>query len=98
MAAPGNGSRIRPTITPTKIEKKYHAWGAKPEGTGNKARTTAMATGATVFHIGIAAFASGRLLGAATVPLDGAACVGLPRVVLESPILFLGKIDSVLNT
>jgi hypothetical protein len=80
------------------MEKKYHAWGAKPEGTGIKARKTAIATGATAFHIEIGAFASESLLGAATVPLEGAACVELPRVVLESPILFLGKIDSILNT
>src|SRR5260370_34446152 len=43
MAAPGNGSRIRPTITPTKIEKKYHACGARPEGTGSNASTIAIA-------------------------------------------------------
>src|ERR1700739_4980127 len=35
-AAPGNGSRIRPTITPTKTEKKYHAWGANTKGPGKK--------------------------------------------------------------
>src|SRR5580765_2123674 len=50
MAAPGNGSRTRPTITPTKIEKKYHACGARPEGTGNNARATVIATGANAFH------------------------------------------------
>ena len=89
-------SRIRPTITPTKMEKKYHAWGAKPEGTGNKARTRAIATGATAFHKVIAFFALGRL-GVATVALEGADCAALPMVSLESPILFLGKIDSILN-
>jgi hypothetical protein len=67
------------------MEKKYHAWGAKPEGTGINARTTAMATGATAFHMEIGAFAVGRLLGAATVPLDGAACVGLPSRLLKKP-------------
>src|SRR5882724_7447989 len=70
IAAPGKGSRIRPTITPTKMEKKYHAWGAKPEGTGHKARTTAMATGARAFHTGIVALTSGWLLGIATLPLE----------------------------
>src|ERR1700682_3515947 len=50
IAAPGNGSRTRPTITPTKMEKKYHAWWGRPDGAGTKARTTAMAMGAIAFH------------------------------------------------
>jgi hypothetical protein len=79
------GSRMRPTITPTKMEKKYHPWGARPEGTGSKARTAAIATGASAFHTGVAAFASGRLR-AYGIPLDESTCVTLSRVVLETPI------------
>src|SRR5208283_2155776 len=94
-AAPGNGSRTRPTITPAKIEKKYHAWGARPEGTGNKARTIAIATGASAFHIEVAGVASGRLLGVATDPLGGAACVTLPIAVLETPIFPSSKTKSI---
>src|ERR1700758_4540871 len=71
MPAPGSGSTTRPTITPTKIEKKYHACGARPEGTGNNARMTAIATGANPLHTGVLDLASGGLLGAATVPLEG---------------------------
>src|SRR5258706_2161081 len=95
MAAPGNGSRIRPTITPTKIEKKYHAWGAKPEGTGNNARIITIATGASAFHSGAAVFASGRPLGVATVSLDGGACLALPKTVVETsvPIRFPLEIE-----
>src|SRR4029077_547504 len=85
-AAPGNGSRTRPTITPTKIEKKYHAWGASPEGTGNNARTTAITTGASAFHRGVLDRASGRRLGVTTVRLEGGTCVILPIVVFETPI------------
>src|ERR1700731_4175594 len=94
IAAPGNGSRTRPTITPTKIEKKYHAWGARPEGTGNNARTTAIATGANAFHSGVLDRASGRTLGVTTLPLEGGICVTLPIVELETPISFPFEIDS----
>jgi hypothetical protein len=98
MAAPGNGSRTRPTITPTKIEKKYHAWGARPEGTGTNARTTAIATGANAFHNGVFDRALGRTLGVTTVPLEGGTCTTLLIVVFETPISFLFEIDSVLKT
>src|SRR6202041_3537155 len=99
MAAPGNGSRTRPAITPTKIEKKYHACGARPEGTGNNARTTAIATGANAFHSGVLDRGSGRTLGVTTVPLEGGTtCVTLPSVVFETAISFLFEIDSVLKT
>src|ERR1700751_988751 len=89
MAAPGSGSRTRPTITPTKIEKKYHALGARPEGTGNNARTTVIATGANAFHIGALGRASGRTVCATTVGLEVGACVTLPIVVFETAISFL---------
>src|ERR1700747_976286 len=88
-AAPGNGSRTRPTITPTKIEKKYHAWGARPEGTGNNARTTAIMTGANAFHSGVLDRASGRRLGVTTVPLEGGTWTTLLMVAFEPPISFL---------
>ena len=32
IAPPGSGSSIRPRMTPAKIAKKYHAWGARPCG------------------------------------------------------------------
>ncbi len=32
MAAPGSGSSIRPTMTPAKMAKKYHACCARPSG------------------------------------------------------------------
>jgi hypothetical protein len=98
MAAPGSGSRTRPTITPTKIEKKYHAWGARPEGTGNSARTTAIATGANAFHSGVLGRASRRTLGVTTVSLEGGTCTTLLIVVFETPISFLFEIDSVFKT
>ena len=98
MAAPGNGSRIRPTITPTKMEKKYHAWRASPEGTGSKARRTAIATGANAFHIGVVDLLLGAVFGVVPVPLDGAAGVALLTVAFESPISALFKIDYALNT
>src|ERR1700752_2604954 len=86
MAAPGRGARTGPTITPTKTEKKYHACGARPEGTGNRARTTAIATGANAFHSGVLDRGSGRRLGVATVPLEGGTCATLLIVVFETPI------------
>src|SRR5512146_45992 len=46
MAPPGNGSNIKPTITPAKIAKKYHACCASPGGAGSRAMTTVTATGA----------------------------------------------------
>src|ERR1700751_5950808 len=97
MAAPGSFSRTRPTITPTKIEKKYHAWGARPEGTGNNARATAIATGANAFHSGVLDRASRRTLGVTTVPLEDGTCVTLPIVEFETPISFLFEIDSALQ-
>src|ERR1700740_3403918 len=98
MAAPGSGSRTRPMITPTKIEKKYHAWGARPEGTGNNARTTVIMTGANAFHSGVFDRASGRRLGVTTVPLAGGTCTTLLMVAFETPILFLFEDRLVLKT
>ena len=50
MAPPGSGSSIRPTMTPAKIAKKYHACGARPAGAGIRAIAIATATGTTAFH------------------------------------------------
>ncbi|OIQ68080.1 hypothetical protein GALL_503330 [mine drainage metagenome] len=50
MAPPGNGSSIRPTITPAKIAKKYQACGASPVGAGSSAITTATTMGAIAFQ------------------------------------------------
>src|SRR5260370_38149383 len=47
MAAPGNGSKTKPTITPTKMEKKYHASCGRPIGPGKKAGIYARSTGQT---------------------------------------------------
>src|ERR1700722_8987640 len=93
MAAPGSGSRTRPTITPTKIAKKYHACGARPEGTGNNARTTTIATGANAFHSGVLDRASGRTLAVTTVPLEGGTFTTLFIVVFETPISFPFETD-----
>src|SRR5271165_6248828 len=53
IAAPGSGSRIRPTITPAKIEKYSHAKCANPGGGGKSARITVTASGAITCHLGI---------------------------------------------
>src|SRR5829696_2849707 len=45
IAGPGKGSTIRPTMTPAKMAKKYHACGAKPAGTGMSAMISATAKG-----------------------------------------------------
>ena len=37
-------------MTPAKIAKKYHAWGARPPGGGINARTSARTMGASAFH------------------------------------------------
>src|SRR5580704_4049765 len=71
IAAPGNGSKTRPTITPTKMEKKYHACCGKPVGTGSSARTIAMATGAMAFHVRLGDFAVVTVTAFARAPLDG---------------------------
>src|ERR1700693_1515083 len=75
IAAPGNGSRTRPTITPTKMEKKYQAWWARPDGAGTNARTTATAIGAIAFHAGADDFVG--------VSLDASARVASPWVVVS---------------
>jgi hypothetical protein len=71
------------------MEKKYQAWGAKPEGTGNKARTMAIARGAKAFHTGIVALTSGWPLGIATLPLEAEDWV--TRLMVVSPISFLSN-------
>src|SRR4051794_7797322 len=50
IAPPGSGSNMRPTMTPTKMAKKYHACGARPAGGDMSAIAAATATGATAFH------------------------------------------------
>ena len=50
IAPPGSGSSIRPRMTPAKIAKKYHAWGARPAGGGISASTIARTIGASAFH------------------------------------------------
>src|SRR5512137_813542 len=50
IAPPGSGSSIRPTITPAKIAKKYHACGARPSGGGINASASATAIGASAFQ------------------------------------------------
>src|SRR6266851_8704879 len=74
IAAPGSGSRTRPTITPTKMAKKYHAWWGRPDGAGTNARTRATAMGAIAFHAGADDFV--------VVILDAPARVASPRVVV----------------
>src|SRR5882762_4466441 len=69
MAAPGKGSRTNPTMTPTKMAKKYQACWAKPAGAGSNARTNATATGTIAFHDQADAFA---LAGLASPPGPGA--------------------------
>src|SRR5829696_439703 len=49
-AGPGSGSTIRPTITPAKMAKKYHACGARPAGAGMTAMASATATGSRAFQ------------------------------------------------
>src|SRR5580704_9172128 len=71
MAAPGKGSRTKPTITTAKMEKKYHACCGKPVGTGSSARTIAMATGAMAFHVRLGDFAVVTVTAFARAPLDG---------------------------
>ena len=51
IAPPGSGSSIRPTITPTKIAKKYQACGARPSGGGISATMIATAIGASAFQL-----------------------------------------------
>src|SRR3981189_2546473 len=86
MAAPGNGSKTKPTITPTKMEKKYHACCGRPVGTGNRARMTATATGTTAFHAGLGDFAVESVAAFASAPLDTSARAVLPSIaILNSP-------------
>src|ERR1035437_1938259 len=49
-APPGNGSSIRPTITPAKMAKKYQACGASPAGAGSSAITMATMIGVIAFQ------------------------------------------------
>src|SRR6185369_12291034 len=53
IAAPGSGSTIRATITPAKMAKKFHAWGASPGGGGISANPAATARGRMNFQDGI---------------------------------------------
>src|SRR3954463_1254616 len=50
MAPPGSGSNMSPTMTPTKMAKKYHACGARPAGGAMRAIAAAAAIGAMAFH------------------------------------------------
>ena len=45
IAAPGSGSSTRPTMTPAKIAKKYHACCARPSGGGKAAMISATTIG-----------------------------------------------------
>src|SRR6266436_1478271 len=86
MAAPGNGSKTSPTMTPTKMEKKYHACCGRPVGTGSNARMTATATGATAFHIGLGDFAVESVAAFASAPLDTSGRAVLASIaILHSP-------------
>src|SRR4029077_10376986 len=86
MAAPGNGSKTRPTITPTKMEKKYQACCARPVGTGSNARTTATTTGVMAFQILLGDFATVGVAAFASAPLDTAAGVVFASIaILNSP-------------
>src|ERR1700675_4014404 len=80
-AAPGNGSRTRPTITPTKMEKKYHAWWGRPGGAGTNARTTAMAIGPIAFQAGGDDFGVVSLGASARVASPGAMAVTCVSIV-----------------
>src|SRR6188474_1831933 len=51
IAPPGSGSNMRPTITPTKIAKKYHACCGRPSGAGMSAMMIATAIGAIAVHL-----------------------------------------------
>ena len=51
MAPPGNGSNIKPTITPAKSAKKYQACCGRPSGAGMSASAIAIPTGATCFQV-----------------------------------------------
>src|SRR5258708_4116175 len=82
MAAPAKGSRTNPTMTPTKMAKKYQACWAKPDGTGSNARTNATATGTIAFHDQADAFALAGLVG----PLGPGAGAGIG--VLRPPTAF----------
>src|SRR5215207_3117029 len=62
IAGPGNGSTIRPTITPAKMAKKYHACGARPAGAGMSAMISATTTGSRACQLtGRRAFVCGSL-------------------------------------
>src|ERR1700752_344091 len=86
MAAPRNGSKTSPTITPTKMAKKYQACCDGPAGTGSRARMTATATGATAFHVGLGDFAVDSVAAFASAPLDTSGRAVLASVaILNSP-------------
>jgi hypothetical protein len=42
---------ISPTTTPTKMDRKYHAWGVSPSGVGRMARRAATMTGENLSRI-----------------------------------------------
>src|SRR5271167_738338 len=67
IAAPGNGSRTKPAMIPTKMAKKYHACWGNPDGAGISASTTATPTGASDFHAGVDGFGVGGLAIVASV-------------------------------
>src|SRR5262245_41524462 len=50
IAPPGSGSNMRPTMTPTKMAKKYQACCASPSGAGINAMMMATAMGAMAFQ------------------------------------------------
>src|ERR1700730_13249101 len=70
IAAPGNGSRTSPTITPAKIEKYNHAKWLKPGGVGSSASTTVTATGAIDSHIRVRDDGGAGATVVATGPLE----------------------------
>ena len=60
---PARVRRTNPTMTPTKMAKKYQACWAKSDGAGSNARTNATATGTIAFHDQADAFALAGLAG-----------------------------------
>src|ERR1051325_4672958 len=63
IAPPGKGSNIKPTITPAKIAKKYHACCASPAGAGISAIMMATRSGAKFFQVTSPAFCTGPAAG-----------------------------------
>src|ERR1700675_399849 len=70
IAAPGNGSRTNPTITPAKTEKYNHAKWDKPGGVGSSARTRVTATGAIASHFRMRDYAEAGVTVVETASLD----------------------------